>query len=194
MRLDKFLTSVLVRIDPSYQKYVRKDGTCIVRLKRALYGCIESAKMWYDKLSSDLRQLDYAVNKHDICVFNRIEKDGSQSTICIFVDDLLVTAKSENIIDNLIQQLSPLVKNINDAAVIVPLIKEYLDVGVKNDEQLIKMTSVVQRLLASDAKQKADQPADWILSPDELKQIQSDLKGISQINKDIEESLSKTIK
>ena len=62
--------------------------------------------MWYDKLSSDLRQLDYAVNKHDICVFNRTEKDGSQSTICIFVDDLLVTAKSENIIDNLIQQLS----------------------------------------------------------------------------------------
>jgi hypothetical protein len=97
-------------------------------------------------------------------------------------------------IDNLIQQLSPLVKNINDAAVVVPLIKEYLDVGVKNDEQLIKMTSVVQRLLATDAKQKADQPADWILSPDELKQIQSDLKGITQINKDIEESLSKTIK
>lgn len=97
-------------------------------------------------------------------------------------------------IDNLIQQLSPLVKNINDAAVVVPLIKEYLDVGVKNDEQLIKMTSVVQRLLATDAKQKADQPADWILSPDELKQIQSDLKGITQINKDIEESLTKSIK
>ena len=97
-------------------------------------------------------------------------------------------------IDNLIQQLSPLVKNINDAAVVVPLIKEYLDVVVKNDEQLIKMTSVVQRLLATDAKQKADQPADWILSPDELKQIQSDLKGITQINKDIEESLTKPIK
>ena len=97
-------------------------------------------------------------------------------------------------IDNLIQQLSPLVKNINDAAVVVPLIKEYLDVGVKNDEQLIKMTSVVQRLLATDAKQKADQPAVWILSPDELKQIQSDLKGITQINKDIEESLTKSIK
>ena len=97
-------------------------------------------------------------------------------------------------IDNLIQQLSPLVKNINDAAVVVPLIKEYLDVGVKNDEQLIKMTSVVQRLLATDAKQKADQPADWILSPDELKQIQSDLKGITHINKDIEESLTKPIK
>ena len=98
-------------------------------------------------------------------------------------------------IDNLIQQLSPLVKNINDAAVVVPLIKEYLDVGVKNDEQLIKMTSVVQRLLASEAKQKADSGiSDWQLSAEELKQIQSDLKDINQINKDIEESLVKPIK
>jgi hypothetical protein len=94
-------------------------------------------------------------------------------------------------IDNLIQQLSPLVKDINDAAVIVPLIKEYLDVGVKNDEQLIKMTSVVQRLLASDAKQKADQPADWILSPEELNQIKQDLKGLGQTSKDINNSLLK---
>ena len=98
-------------------------------------------------------------------------------------------------IDNLIQQLSPLVKSVNDAAVIIPLIKEYLEVGVKNDEQLIKMTSVVQRLLSAESKQKADiASSDFILSPDELKQIQSDLKGINQINKDIEESLTKPLK
>jgi hypothetical protein len=98
-------------------------------------------------------------------------------------------------IENLIQQLSPLVKSLNDAAVIVPLIKEYLDVGVKNDEQLIKMTAVVQRLLASDSKSKIESGAsEWKLSADELKQIQSDLKDLNQINKDIENSLSKPIK
>lgn len=98
-------------------------------------------------------------------------------------------------IDNLIQQLSPLVKSINDAAVIVPLIKEYLEVGVKNDEQLIKMTAVVQRLLSSEAKVKSDAGiSEWALSPDEIKQIQSDLKDLNQINKDIEDSLSKPIK
>jgi hypothetical protein len=98
-------------------------------------------------------------------------------------------------IDNLIQQLSPLVKSINDASVIVPLIKEYLDVGVKNDEQLIKMTAVVQRLLSSDSKAKAEAGInEWSLSPEEIKQIQTDLKGINQINKDIEDSLAKPIK
>jgi len=120
---------------------------------------------------------------------------GKTSLADVF-KEIHVNQKEKNKqIDNLIQQLSPLVKSINDAAVIVPLIKEYLDVGVKNDEQLIKMTSVVQRLLASEAKQKADAGiGEWQLSPDELKQIQSDLKDLSQINKDIEDSLSKPIK
>jgi hypothetical protein len=120
---------------------------------------------------------------------------GNTSLADVF-KEIHVNQKEKNKqIDNLIQQLSPLVKSINDAAVVVPLIKEYLDVGVKNDEQLIKMTSVVQRLLASEAKQKADSGiSDWQLSPDELKQIQSDLKDINQINKDIEESLVKPIK
>ena len=43
MRLNKFLASVLIRIDPTYSKYVQKNGTCVVRLKKALYGCVESA-------------------------------------------------------------------------------------------------------------------------------------------------------
>jgi hypothetical protein len=98
-------------------------------------------------------------------------------------------------IDNLIQQLSPLVKSINDASVIVPLIKEYLEVGVKNDEQLIKMTAVVQRLLSSEAKAKADSGInEWALTPDELKQIQNDLKGIQSIEQEVKETLSKPIK
>ena len=52
MRLDKFLTSVLVELDPSYQQFVRKDGTCIVQLTKALYGTIQAAKAWYNKIST----------------------------------------------------------------------------------------------------------------------------------------------
>jgi hypothetical protein len=120
---------------------------------------------------------------------------GKTSLADVF-KEIHVNQKEKNRqIDSLIQQLSPLVKSINDASVIVPLIKEYLDVGVKNDEQLIKMTAVVQRLLSSDSKAKAEAGInDWSLSPEEIKQIQTDLKGISQINKDIEDSLTKPIK
>lgn len=53
-------------------------------------------------------------------------------------------------INKLIEQLRPLVTNATEAAVIVPMIAEYLDVAVKNDEQLVKMAAIVQRLITMD--------------------------------------------
>lgn len=48
-------------------------------------------------------------------------------------------------VNALIGELKPLVENVGDATLVVPLIKDYLDVGVKNDEHLIKMIALVQR-------------------------------------------------
>lgn len=45
MRRNKYLINVLISIDKSYIKYVNDKGTCIVKLKKALYGCVESAKL-----------------------------------------------------------------------------------------------------------------------------------------------------
>ena len=47
----------------------------------------------------------------------------------------------------LISELKPLVQEIGDATLIVPLIKEYMEIGVKNDDALIKMATIVQRAL-----------------------------------------------
>ena len=64
--------------------------------------------------------------------------------------------KKDRQINTLIQELQPLIKNIGDATVIVPLIKEYLDVSVKNDEHLVKLAAVVQRLVGSANKDGGD--------------------------------------
>ena len=55
--------------------------------------------------------------------------------------------KKEKQISGLISELKPLISDIGDATLIVPLIKEYMDIGVRNDEQLIKMATIVQRAL-----------------------------------------------
>ena len=55
--------------------------------------------------------------------------------------------KKETQISGLISELKPLVSDIGDATLIVPLIKDYLEIGVRNDEQLIKMATIVQRAL-----------------------------------------------
>jgi len=49
-------------------------------------------------------------------------------------------------LDTLFSDVRSHIKNANDVQVFLPRIKELLDVGVKNDEQLIKLASVVQRL------------------------------------------------
>ena len=57
--------------------------------------------------------------------------------------------KKEKQISTLISELKPMVENIGDATLLVPLIKEYLEIGVKNDEQLIKMATIIQRCLVN---------------------------------------------
>lgn len=57
--------------------------------------------------------------------------------------------KKEAQISALIGELKPLINDIGDATLIVPLIKEYMELGIKNDEQLIKMATILQRALAS---------------------------------------------
>ena len=59
--------------------------------------------------------------------------------------------KKETQISALISELKPLISDIGDATLIVPLIKEYMDIGVKNDDLLIKMATLVQRALQAEA-------------------------------------------
>ena len=81
-------------------------------------------------------------------------------------------------IDILISELRTLIKTVNDAVIIVPLIKDYYDVGVKNDEQLIKLAAVVQRLVAKG--QETGEGNAMILSDDERKQLMDEVISISK--------------
>ena len=55
-------------------------------------------------------------------------------------------------IKGLIGELKPLIENIGDATLLVPMIKEYMEIGVKNDEALIKLATIVQRLEIAQTK------------------------------------------
>ena len=59
--------------------------------------------------------------------------------------------KKSKQITAMIRELQPLIQDTGDATIIVPLIREYLDAGIKNDDHLIKMASIVQRLTTGGA-------------------------------------------
>ena len=55
--------------------------------------------------------------------------------------------RKEKQISTLISELRPLIEDTGDATLIVPLIKEYLEIGVKNDDQLVKVATIIQRTI-----------------------------------------------
>ena len=78
----------------------------------------------------------------------------------------------------LISELKPLVQEIGDATLIVPLIKEYMEIGVKNDEQFIKMATIVQRALS-----RVDEEGGFGITDDEKNQLLAEMDKL-QINKE----------
>mgnify|MGYP001348371216 FL=1 len=87
--------------------------------------------------------------------------------------------KKDEQINTLIGQLKGLIKNMTDATVIVPLIKDYIDASLKNDDHLIKMAGIIQR-----ASQRAvTGGGDYSLSDDEKKQL---IESIEEIEKNKE--------
>ena len=105
MRLEPKLCKLLVEKFPEYENYVNADGSVIVKLLRALYGCVESAKLWYELLAEVLNSLGFTSNKKDPCVFNRGTGDN-QCTVCFHVDDLLITAKRKAVVEDLVKKLT----------------------------------------------------------------------------------------
>ncbi len=91
--------------------------------------------------------------------------------------------EKEKQIKDLITSLKPLVADTQSALMVVPLIKEYLDVSVKNDDSLIKMAGIVQRAMANSG---GNGDGDF-LSDAELEQLRGEVQKIgNEINKPIE--------
>ena len=97
--------------------------------------------------------------------------------------------KKDRQINLLIGELRPLIKNVGDATVIVPLIKEYLEVGVKNDEALVKLAAVVQRLISTNNRVQAETGNSWMLSEEEKRQLMGELDSIAGSEKALNEKV-----
>jgi len=72
-----------------------------------------------------------------------------------------------------------MVKNLNDASVVVPLIKEYLDISVRNDDALVKLAAIVQRMMKDN---NSSDDGGFMLSEDEKRQL---MDAIDEVEKDL---------
>jgi hypothetical protein len=93
MFLGKDATVALCTVNTFHKKFVRPNGTMMVRLGRALYGLLESGKRWYDCLSSFLVELGNVQSKTDNCIFSKVS-GGDKIMFGLHVDDKFYVSTS----------------------------------------------------------------------------------------------------
>jgi len=87
--------------------------------------------------------------------------------------------KKKKQIETLINELKPLVKDTGSATIIVPLLKEYLDIGVKNDDILIKLANLIQKIVQN---KENNGESDFNLTEEEKSQLLKELEKLEQDN------------
>lgn len=101
-----------------------------------------------------------------------------------------ISAERRKVIKELITQWSAQVKSPQEAVLLAPIIKDLLEVGVKNDDQLSKVATVVQRIISADAYQRnGGDPSELLTEAEKdqlLKNADKELKAaIGEIDKDL---------
>ena len=91
VKLNELESEILVSKYPAHAKYLGKDGCILAKLKKSLYGIVQASGNLYRKIRQVLTsKMRLTINPIDACTFNYV-KDGRRLSVCLYVDDLLIT-------------------------------------------------------------------------------------------------------
>ena len=111
VRLSPQVAKILCELDPEHEKFLLKDGSLIVLLDKAMYGCLESGKLLFDAVRKTLLDAGFTQNPYDQCVFNRGPL-ASQTTVCLYVDDLMITGVNSTDVENVVDLITGVYKTV----------------------------------------------------------------------------------
>ena len=150
IELDAELAVILTAKFPDVKQYVDSQGKIVARLDKALYGCVQSALLWYKTMTNYLSEIGFVMNEVDPCVWNTVI-NGKQVTLCLFVDDGLITCEDENsilwVIGKLEEKFREVKKNLdNDLSFIGMHIKWD---NSQNGEIVVNSINFIDKVLES---------------------------------------------
>ena len=115
MRISREMVDILRDMNNAnelYKDFIEADGCLYVQLDKALYGCVESAQLWFLELKSFLESQGFIANPADPCLYNKLNSDGTQTTVATYVDDLTITCVNEENIEVILNSLKEKYKEI----------------------------------------------------------------------------------
>ncbi len=104
------------------------------------------------------------------------------------------TTKRKTQIDLLISEIHGFITTIDDVVLVAPIIKEYMDTAVRNDEHLVKLAGVLQRIIS---KSQGESDESMLLSDEEKAELmgtlQDTVEDLQRESDKLEATKNKTI-
>ncbi len=88
-------------------------------------------------------------------------------------------AKKREAIEKLTETIANMIEKPNDAAVLIPAVKDLIEIGIKNDEHLVKIATIVQRLMTADGASNVGQQGEWVLSQEDRDKLLKEAKEVA---------------
>ena len=107
VRLTAESIDIMLSINPAYEQFVtieKGQRVLYVRLRKALYGHVKSALLWYNLFSETLLADGFELNPYDPCVANKMI-DGKQCTICWYVDDAKISHADPAVVRDVVKKV-----------------------------------------------------------------------------------------
>ena len=93
----------------------------------------------------------------------------------VFKDIYDNSKRNKEQLEVLMKEVVQFIKDGDTAVQIIPMLKEYLEINVKNDEQLVKLATIVQRLAQASAS--GDSEGEFGLSEKEKEQLMQNIEN-----------------
>ena len=98
VKLDKRVVAFLKEVDPTVVDFIDKNGEVYAKLNKALYGLVQSAKLWYDDLMATFKQIGYLPLPYSVDqnVLMKVFEDGrTPAYVGVHSDDMGIFANRE---------------------------------------------------------------------------------------------------
>jgi len=108
--LEGTIAELIVKLEPRlYRKYIWRNKNdkpmLYVKLRKALYGTLQAALLFWKLLSNTLKEWGFKINEYDQCVANKTI-NGSQCTVVWNVDDLKISHIDKKVVEDIIGLLN----------------------------------------------------------------------------------------
>ena len=105
--LEYQFVDIMCSINPKYYVHVRTEGGrkfFYLRIRKAIYGMVESAFLWYDLFISVLKDMGFVLNPYDMCVANKTI-NGKQCNVAWYVDDNNISHVEQEVVDDIVTKI-----------------------------------------------------------------------------------------